>query len=165
LIDGTARSTIRFLQAGTHTITAKATDPAGNVSAVSTGLSLTIDTSAPSAPVGLILSPGSDSGAVGDNLTNVALPTISGTGVEAGATITLLDGGATIGTGKVVGGAWSITASTALTAGVNTIAAIQTDVAGNASAASTPLIVTLDTVALAPASLALGRDDISHFAA
>src|SRR5205823_8581538 len=38
------------LSNGTHSITAKATDPSGNVSAASSALSVTIDTTAPAIP-------------------------------------------------------------------------------------------------------------------
>jgi hypothetical protein len=52
-----------------------ATDPAGNVSAP-TAVPLTIDTSAPAAPVA-ILDPASDSGTQGDGVTNDTTPTIT----------------------------------------------------------------------------------------
>src|SRR5207248_9128391 len=60
------------LPSGSHTITATATDAAGNISAASTGLSVTIDTAAPTAPSAPDLLTASDSGTSGtDNLTNV----------------------------------------------------------------------------------------------
>ncbi len=132
------------LTEGANTITATQTDVAGNTSGPSAALGVTLDTTA-AAPAALALSPASDSGAQGDDITNVALPTITGTG-EAGATVTLLDGATTIGTGTVAaGGGWSITATTALTEGANSITATQTDVAGNTSGPSGPLAVTIDT--------------------
>jgi hypothetical protein len=89
----------------------------------------------------------SDSGASnGDNLTNVSTPTISGT-AEANATIKLYDGAVQVGsTVADTNGNWSITAST-LGNGVHTLSATATDMAGNTSAASASLDITVDTAA------------------
>jgi Ca2+-binding RTX toxin-like protein len=82
-----------------------------------------------------------------DNITNDTTPTFTGT-AEANSTITLsssVDG--TVGTVTADGaGNWSITAST-LTEGNHDITATATDAAGNTSAASTTLAITLDTTA------------------
>ena len=132
------------LAAGLHSLTATQTDVAGNVSAASTALGLTIDTAAPSAPIALALAGGSDSGVQGDGITNVVTPTITGTGA-AGDTVTLLDGSTAIGTATVTGGGtWSITTGT-LAAGPHSLTATQTDIAGNVSAASATLGLTIDT--------------------
>ena len=137
------------LTEGPNAITATQTDVAGNTSGPSAALNVTLDTTV-AAPAALALAPASDSGAPGDDITNVALPTITGTG-EAGATVTLRDGATTIGTGAVAaGGGWSVAATTALTKGANSITATQTDVAGNISGASAALNVTLDTTLPAP---------------
>ena len=56
----------------------------------------------------------SDSGTSStDNLTNGATPTVSGSGAEAGATVTLYDtnGTTALGTATADGGNWSITSS------------------------------------------------------
>ena len=90
---------------GVNTITATQTSANGNTSA-STALVVTLDTKI-QAPAGLALTLASDSGIVGDGTTDVSFPTISGTGGETGATVTLLDGGATIGTG-IVGAAGAL---------------------------------------------------------
>src|SRR4029077_8047176 len=106
-------------------------------------------------PAALALTPASDSGIAGDNITNVSKPTISGTG-ETGATVTLVDGTVQIGTATVAGGTWTITAATALADGPHSLIANQLDVAGNSSLASAVLDFIVDTVApLAPAALAL----------
>ena len=94
-------------------------------------------------PANLILA--SDS-TPGDNITSVALPTVTGTG-EEGAVVTLRAGTAAIGTGTVTGGVWSITATTPLNNGANVVTATQTDIAGNISAASPAWTVTLDPAA------------------
>jgi hypothetical protein len=100
---------------------------------------------APAAPAALALAAGSDSGIPGDNITNVTLPTITGTG-ESGDTVTLLDGATVIGTGTVQSdGTWAVTAATALTEGANALTATETNAAGNISAASAALSVILDT--------------------
>ena len=99
----------------------------------------------PPAPTNLALAPASDSGVLGDNTTDVALPTFTGTG-EVGDTVALLDGGTSIGTGTVDNsGTWSIAATTPLTLGANAITAIETNSAGNTSAPSSTLNVTLAT--------------------
>lgn len=110
-------------------------------------------------PAALALTPASDSGISNhDDITKIALPTITGTG-ETGATVTLFDGSRAVGTGTVTGGVWSIAATLPLAEGANAITATQTDIAGNVSGASTPLAVTLDTsppnvtAALVPNSL------------
>src|SRR5205085_827819 len=77
---------------GDHTLTATATDPAGNTGAVSSSLVVTIDTSAPSAPSAPDLIAATDSGSSStDDLTNVAAATYIGT-AEAGSTVTIFDG-------------------------------------------------------------------------
>ena len=126
---------------------------AGNVSAPSAALSLAIDTAIPPAPTALVLAPASDSGVAGDGITNVTTPTITGTGV-AGDTVTLYDGSTLVGTATVgTDGTWSVT-TPALAAGPHSLAATQTDVAGNVSARSAALPLAIDT-AIPPAPTAL----------
>ena len=139
------------LAEGQYSLSATATDPAGNVSNASATLLLTIDTTAPDAPPAPTLDQASDSGTQGDNITNVATPVIDGTGT-AGDTITLHDGTIVAGTTTVAGdNTWSVTAAT-LGAGGHTLTATETDPAGNSSGASAPLVVTIDTTAPVPPS-------------
>ena len=100
------------LATGVHAIAAKATDLAGNVSAASGVLSVTIDTAAPVAPSVPDLVVASDSGASStDNTTNVTKPTFTGT-AEANATVTLFDGATSVGTGQAdASRLWSVTTS------------------------------------------------------
>ena len=144
--DGTgAWSFTPELSDGPHTIVASETDTAGNRG--SDSITFTLDTEAPAAPSAPVLAALSDSGTSStDNITNISLPSFSGTG-EDGATVSLLDGSTMIGTGTVSDGTWSITASTALSEGANSITAEQTDAAGNTSSSSDPLVTTLDTLA------------------
>ncbi|MCS0615071.1 Ig-like domain-containing protein [Massilia kyonggiensis] len=137
--------TASTLADGAHTLTAKATDAAGNVSNASSGLTITIDTAA-AAPGAIALAAAGDSGAVGDGITSVNTPAVTGT-AEANATVTLYDtdGTTQLGTTTVDGsGAWQIVPAV-LADGSHTLTARQVDVAGNASAASAGLVVTIDT--------------------
>ena len=156
--------TVSKLADGVHSITATATDVAGNVSAASTARSVTIDTVTPAAPSTPVLAPASDGGVKGDNITNVNTPTFAGT-AEAGSTVTILSDGTAVGTGIATsGGSYSVTTST-LTDGTHSITATATDVAGNVSPASAALSVTIDTdvpvisgVSAAPNPFSVSRD-------
>jgi hypothetical protein len=134
------------LAAGVHSVTAKATDAAGNVSAASSGLAVTIDLTVPSPPSVPILAAASDSGPLNaDDITNVITPTFTGT-AEAGSTVTIFSDGVAVGSGAATGGSYSI-ATSALSGGIHSITATATDPAGNISAASAGLSVTIDTAA------------------
>ena len=130
-------------------ITAETTDAAGNVSTASGPLSVTIDdTPAPHRRLWIIAA--SDTGtSYADNITSVTTPTFTGT-AETGSSVTLFDGTTAIGTGVATAGRWTITAST-LAAGTHNISARTMDLAGNVSATSTALGVSIDTGCAAPA--------------
>jgi VCBS repeat-containing protein len=134
-----------FLTDGVHTLTSRATDAAGNVSANSSPLTVTIDTTPPAVPSTPDLDPASDSGSSNtDNLTGVVTPKFNGT-ADPGVTVQLVEGTTILGTTVADGsGNWSITSST-LSTGVHNIAAQAIDVAGNISALSAPLAVTIAT--------------------
>ena len=142
--------TTSTLRNGTHSITSKATDVAGNVSAASAALAVTIDTVVPAAPSVPALTAASDSGVSHtDNITNVRTPTFTGT-AEAGSRVSLFDGTTVIGTGNATAtGVWTITAST-LADGTHSVTAKAADAAGNVSAASSARSVTIDTTVIAP---------------
>jgi large repetitive protein len=122
---------------GPHTITATATDPAGNESAPTTQ-SFTVDTTPPDAPV--ITSPAAGS------TTDDNTPTITGT-AEPGSTVTVSEGGNPICTAQAdpVTGAWSCEPATPLADGPHTITATATDPAGNESGPSPARTFTVDT--------------------
>ncbi|HEX3882023.1 MAG TPA: Ig-like domain-containing protein, partial [Stellaceae bacterium] len=135
------------LSDGQHSLTATQTDTSGNTGGASSPLAVTIDTAPPAAPTGLALDPSTDSGALGDGITNVVQPEIDGTG-EAGGTVVLSEAGTNLGAAIVRGdGTWSVTA-TALTLGPHQLTATETDTAGNTGAASPALA--LDIVPAAP---------------
>ncbi|AWJ94861.1 hemagglutinin/hemolysin-related protein (plasmid) [Azospirillum baldaniorum] len=126
---------------GANPVSATATDAAGNISLAGTQ-TLTIDTTAPSAPT------------VTTELSNSTTPTLTGT-AEAGSTVTVTVGGATYTTTATNGGAWSLNLATATPTagslnlnanGANPVTATATDAAGNVSAPGTQSL-TIDTTA------------------
>ena len=73
-----------------------------------------------------------------DNITSDTTPTVTGSGAEAGATVTLFDTNGTTVLGTAVAdasGNWTITSSP-LSDGDHTLTVKQTDIAGNTSVAS-----------------------------
>jgi hypothetical protein len=147
---------LKTLASGAHSITAKATDAAGNVSKASAALAITIDTKGPGAPTALDLAASHDSGTSNsDNLTAIATPTVAGK-AEANAIVTVYDGVTLLGsTTADNSGKWSFTASAPLADGVHSLTATATDVAGNLSSASAALKLTIDTATAAPIALDL----------
>jgi Ca2+-binding RTX toxin-like protein len=111
------------------------------------GQTYVLDHTAPNAPSAFSMSAASDSGTSNsDQVTKLTTPTFTGT-AEAGATVTLYDGATVLGTTTAAGGAWSITPSSALSEGSHTLTAKAADAAGNVSAPSAGLAVTIDTTA------------------
>ncbi|MBN2211787.1 MAG: hypothetical protein JW709_10375 [Sedimentisphaerales bacterium] len=136
------------LTQGSNSIEVYNIDIAGNTSACSDVLTVTLDTNTyrPSPPV---LDSASDSGiADNDYLTNVTTPTLTGQAdsVEANATVWLRVGGAnTRSTTANPDGSWSITLQEGdLDEGANAVDIYYVDPAGNISADSYDLSVTLD---------------------
>ena len=125
-----------------HSFTATASDAAGNTGVASAALAVTIDTVAPAAPS--IASFSTDSGTVGDGITNDATLTLTGT-AEANSTVKVYDGATLLGSAVANGsGAWSYTTA-ALANGAHSLTATATDAAGNTGVASAALAVTIDT--------------------
>lgn len=125
---------------GSHQFTATATDEAGNVSATSPGITITVDTVAPDVPVIGAVGGGSNGSTITD-----ATPTVGGTGVN-GETVIVYNNGAEVGRVDVTNGEWSFTLP-AQTDGPLNITVAGVDAAGNVSATSPVFTVTLDTVA------------------
>ncbi|WP_261833079.1 Ig-like domain-containing protein, partial [Leminorella grimontii] len=128
------------LDEGDHTLTATATDAAGNESPASTTFDLTVDTLAPDAPT--------ITDAVGGATTSDTTPTINGK-AEAGAVVTIFDGednpiGSTTADNN---GDWHFTPDEPLGEGDHSLTATATDAAGNESPASTTFDLTVDTLA------------------
>nr|WP_310144292.1 Ig-like domain-containing protein [Burkholderia ambifaria] len=147
---------------GTHNLTATVVDLAGNTSAASSTLPVTVDTTTP-VPV-LTLSPSSDTSGAGtsgtnhDNITSSTMPTFNGT-AEAGSYVQLYDvtGGTTVSVGEAVAGSngmWTTTLASPLSgsaSGVShSLVAVGVDPAGNTSTVSGPNVVVIDNAAAAP---------------
>ncbi|WP_315828496.1 beta strand repeat-containing protein [Bradyrhizobium sp. SZCCHNG3015] len=162
-IGGSYSITTSALSEGSHTLTAKATDAAGNQGAASTAFHVSIDTSAPSAPS---IASVTDNvlpitGTVADNgSSNDTTLTIAGT-AEAGSTVTIYDtdGTTVLGSAVATGGNYSITTS-ALSEGSHTLTAKATDAAGNQGAASAAFHVSIDTSAPSAPSIASVTDNV-----
>jgi large repetitive protein len=117
-------------------------------------LVVVVDGTVPAAP-SVVLTAGSDSGTLGDNITNDTTPTVrvllNGTGATApvaGDIVRLTVGGTQVGTATLsagdIGATFVDVTTTALAAGSRTIATTVTDAAGNTSAAGN-LTLTIDT--------------------
>ncbi len=149
--DGTYSVVAQNLTDGAHALGVRQTDTAGNVSTPTpaNALSVTVKTSA-QAPSITGITASTDSGVVGDNVTNLLAPIVSGVAAEAGATVRLFEGERVLGEATAASsGAWRITLASQ-DAGVHNIVARQVDVAGNVSADSAAYSLTVDTTALAP---------------
>lgn len=164
-IDGTWEYLTTTLGNGQHVFTAIATDAAGNVSPVSGGFTINVDTIAPSVP--LLVSVVDDiAGGVfnaalsNGQLTNDARPTLNGT-AEAGSTISIYDGSTLLGTALVQSNnSWSFTPTTPLANGSHTFTVTATDAAGNTSGATAGFSVVVDTTAPTQPSISSIIDDI-----
>jgi hypothetical protein len=124
------------------------------------GGTIRIDTHAPDAPPAPHLAAASDTGTVGDNVTSVVAPTLTGTGAEPWARIDLYVGDRLAGSGWADdGGNWSIGDVLLGTNGTYSVKAVQVDGADNASAPSQPLTITVAGSTAAASALAAGEDD------
>ena len=157
-VDSTHYTYIHTVGAGDGTATVAlsvGTDVAGNVitSAPTSGATFTVDNTPPGAPSTPDLSPGDDTGVSNtDNITNKTTNlTVGGNGGEANSPVELFDGSTSLGTTTANGGGnWSKAVN--LAAGSppvgnppHIITAQVRDAAGNNSASSGALSVTVDT--------------------
>ena len=117
---------------GAHSFTATDT-VSGVTSGASAALTVTVDTVAPVAPT--IATFSTDSGVVGDRITNDNTLTLTGT-AEANSVVKVYDGATLLNSVTADGtGAWSYT-TTALSNGAHSLTATATDAAGNTGVAS-----------------------------
>ena len=117
---------------GGYTLTASETDAAGNTGSAQT--SFILDRAAPEAPTLEQVA----------TTTPTAQPVLIGT-AEAGSMLSLFDGNTVLGiTTATTLGSYSFTVPAALATGSHTLTATMTDLAGNASAASAVLAVTVN---------------------
>lgn len=131
---------------GSHAISISATDIAGNEGSQSAALSVTIDTTAPTASTPDLTSASDSGSSNSDDITNDATPSFAGT-CNNGETITLFVDGASTGlSASCANSAYNITASTVLTDGSHSITTTAQDIAGNTGAQSSPVLaITIDT--------------------
>ncbi len=149
---------------GLHTLTVRAMDVAGNLSALSTGLTINIDTQLPATPAGPDLDTASDTGgSTIDNITRDATPAFRGT-TNSNTNVFLFEGAAQLGTARAnASGAWTVT-SRGLSDGTHAITVRTRDAAGNISLASTAINIVVDTAApSAPSALSLDPASDSGF--
>ena len=133
----------RTLADGSHAFTAKAMDAAGNVSAASAALNVTVDTVAPNAPTIISDAPASATALI-----------VNGT-AEAGSTVKLFDGSTFLGIAIAnPSGTWNISTGS-LSQGTHNFTATATDAAGNVSDISNVLDPVIGTVIEAAGSSSL----------
>ncbi|WGS19721.1 Ig-like domain-containing protein [Bradyrhizobium sp. ISRA463] len=140
-------------QGSGKSVTATATDAAGNTSSASSAFSFSVDTIAPTAPT---IAHVGDGGAIGGSDHIVSGQSgdavVSGT-AEANSTIAIFSGAAQLGTTTADGsGNWSytLTSGNITTIGqgsAKSVTAAATDAAGNSSSASSAFSFSVDTVA------------------
>lgn len=127
------------LTAGAHTVTATATDAAGNVSATSAAINFIVDADPPAMPT---LTLPADSSIITDRT-----PEVTGT-AEPGALVSVIIDGTTVGTAVADGaGAWAFSVSVPLVDGAHAVRATATDSAGNTSPPSVTVNFLVDATA------------------
>jgi hypothetical protein len=144
------------LSQGAHSITATATDAAGNTSAPGGPLTFSIDAVAPNIP-GVPVLPGVNS----PGLVNTGTPTITGKG-EPGTTITIYTDGKPVGTSEVdANGDWSYAYDPALAEGAHNITVTASDKQGNESGHSNVVVLTVDLTRPQVSMLTLREEPLS----
>jgi hypothetical protein len=131
---------------GTHSITVRALNDAGDEGAASPELNIEVDTTAPPAPGVPDLTDASDTGASNtDDVTSDNTPTFAGTAPEASRVTLFANGTTQVGTGVVdAGGNYTVTAAPALAVGTYDVVAGAVDLAGNFGPLSSPLTVRIE---------------------
>ena len=133
---------------GVYSYTTILIDVAGNASVASAGTTVTIDTTAPAAPAAPVLDPASDSGVLGDDITNVTSPFFDVSNIEVNGTVELFRGGVLVNTLNVTaGGTIKIQDPGPVAAGVYVYTAEQIDLADNKSVMSAGVTITIITAA------------------
>ena len=150
-------ATTTALGDGLHTLTATATDAAGNIGAQSS-VNFTVSTGAPTTPTLVITNDVTAVTVPNNGATNDSTPTLSGT-ATAGNIITIYDGTTVLGsTTAIVGDTWSFNSPT-LANGSHTLTISATDTLGNATAQVGNTTFTIDTVAPVNSTLVIANDN------
>ncbi|MDR2309719.1 MAG: Ig-like domain-containing protein [Brucellaceae bacterium] len=136
----------KALTEGTHVITFKAMDAAGNLSTTAASFTVKVDLTAPAKPQidQIIDAVGLETGPVSNNgTTDDSRPTFKGKG-EAGGTVSIMANGKLLGTTIVeADGTWSFKPTAAMTVEAHTITVTVADAAGNVSVASDAWKITI----------------------
>jgi len=144
-------SNVSLTANASNTITATATDVAGNTSSISTGVSITVDTTAPTKPATPTLANDTGSSST-DKITYAGTVNVAGTTSETGLSWQYSkDGGSTWLNGT--GSSFTVTGD----ASYNTLVRF-TDLAGNTSTNSNALVFTLKTLVDTPVTTGLQSD-------
>ena len=131
-------------------LSARATDAAGQTSPATGAYPYTLDTSAPAKPSFTATDnvPTATGTIANNSTTDDTTPTFGGT-TEAGATVTIKDGNTVLGTAVAdANGNWSFTPTTPLANGAHSITTTATDAAGNTSPTSDTLNFNIDASAV-----------------
>lgn len=145
---------------GTYTLTAIAADAAGNSSGVSNSFTFTVDTVPLLPPVvnEILDDVAPVTGPLTDGaFTNDRTLTINGSG-ENGSTVTIYDNGAEIGTALVTDGIWTFN-TPVLSEASHALTFCATDGAGNTTAQTQPITITVDVTAPPSPSIQTVADD------
>jgi len=141
---------VSALADGDHSYTIRAVDSAGNLSAASSVLAVTVDTAAPAVPDTPDLNAQSDSGfSDSDDITSDATPTLDLSGF--GTHYRLYRDGTQVSDDYATASSYS--EGSPLTDGTHQYTLVAVDSAGNESNASDPLTVVVDTVSPTVADL------------
>jgi hypothetical protein len=138
---------------GQHTITLELKDTGANVTPrdLSVPFTFTVDFLEPDNPGQPVLAAESDTGVSDhDGITRDTTPTLTGTAKESGGQVEVYDGATLLGKADVgTDRTWTFTPGTdkALADGQHTLTVVQVDTAGNRSASSAGLTITVDTTA------------------
>ncbi|MDV5668715.1 Ig-like domain-containing protein [Enterobacter cloacae] len=149
------------LAKGDHEITTTVTDPSGNTSEPSPGISFTVDPDPNQVTVGEVVD---DQGPIVGNLkpgtvTDDARPELSGKG-KPGSTVTIMDGDDILGSTVVdPDGNWTFTPEQDLADGDHSLTVISKDPAGN-DVTSPSFDISVDTVAPEKPVIGVATDDV-----
>ncbi|MEY7151512.1 Ig-like domain-containing protein [Enterobacter cloacae] len=149
------------LAKGDHEITTTVTDPSGNTSEPSPGISFTVDPDPNQVTVGEVVD---DQGPIVGNLkpgtvTDDARPELSGKG-KPGSTVTIMDGDDVLGSTVVdPDGNWTFTPEQDLADGDHSLTVISKDPAGN-DVTSPSFDISVDTVAPEKPVIGVATDDV-----
>ncbi|WP_245609635.1 Ig-like domain-containing protein, partial [Trabulsiella guamensis] len=151
------------LAKGEHEVTTTVTDPAGNTSEPSPGVSFTVDTDPNMVTIGAVKD---DQGPVTGNLTDGSVtddarPELTGSG-KPGSVVTVMDGTTVLGSTTVQpDGSWSFTPSADLSDGSHSLTVVSTDLAGG-TVTSPAFDLTVDTASPGKPAITVASDDVGN---